>query len=342
MAESKQTTDPGDIAEEKYRGPNEAIAALGEGAVETKFMWLIGLVTGGALAGIFHKQVNKGIIHPIQNAAYDLATKNNIFSWVGASVNWLVGKGKHANDLRKCTSGNEKVYKLAEREFHHEKGGVVHILADELTKLVDWAMRLFRLEKFETDPTVKKFILYGKNWKNPDMAKDVGEANSRLDAVMVGGGASALGGMIFGSFYGGKKGVDNVQRAKGQLARAQEEILLTRAQYERLKDEYIKAKVKLNDLETEKAAQSGTLKVAADDTPKVRDDHYDAAETEGTEKKTKPEKWTPDGGVEQPPVPENPEFPKDPKFPQEPKKPWGEKMREQTAAAETAPAELTR
>jgi flagellar biosynthesis GTPase FlhF len=115
------TTPKSSVTDEPYKGPSATVAALGLGAIESKVMWLVGLITGGAVGAVASKKVNalaerskllaENIkAHPNEHSKFVNGLKraagtsiSKIFEWSEKLVTHLPG---HEKMLRKLGSIN--------------------------------------------------------------------------------------------------------------------------------------------------------------------------------------------------------------------------------------------
>jgi hypothetical protein len=94
MKQLKTPSDT-DIAAQKYRGPSPVVAALGEGALQTKFLAIIGLLGGGLLAyflpkqGKFFTEATERGVGRLQESPYKLV------QGLGSLTKWFISLGDH-------------------------------------------------------------------------------------------------------------------------------------------------------------------------------------------------------------------------------------------------------
>lgn len=78
-----------DIVDEPYKGPGWLVTGAGEGAIAHYGTMLAGLFGGGALSGIFHKQVD-WVEQRFRNFATNNATDTNIVKrWSANTAGWV-------------------------------------------------------------------------------------------------------------------------------------------------------------------------------------------------------------------------------------------------------------
>ena len=83
-----------DIVQQRYKGANPVVAALGEGAVHTKVLALTGLAVGALGAAIFHKQANP-LIKQFNEWVGKLSASENVYvKPVGDAIDWLLAFGR--------------------------------------------------------------------------------------------------------------------------------------------------------------------------------------------------------------------------------------------------------
>ena len=98
MEKAKHTSQE-DITQQHYKGPTSAVAALGEGALQTKFLMLGGFVAGGIAALVAPKQSAKlfGAIRGYVNTA--IASENGFLKLAGTFGKFTLDIGKETADL---------------------------------------------------------------------------------------------------------------------------------------------------------------------------------------------------------------------------------------------------
>lgn len=304
MAKSSQIN--GDVTTEKYKGPNEAVAAAGEGGISHWALGLLGLVVGGVFGAIFHNgnlikslNVNRWV-ELSKGAARDWATSGNFLKrWSAPPLKWLVGVPR--------TTETAIVTNL---ETH--LGSAAGKVKDELSVMMKRAVKAEDGAIHEMSDLVHKIPGFGKI------------SESRRDAAIAAGGTLGLIGFLIAPIAFMFHGAKNASEGRNQFKRMRQEVLDTRAQYDVLSQRYAETRVELDQLKT---SNGRGPRISADDTPKVEQgvqpavpEADKAAEPRVRDQKEPPAQaakqenaWTPDGKVEHAPI-------------KPPNMPWGDKV----------------
>jgi len=85
-----------DITKQPYRGPGAVVASLGEGALQTKFMAIAGLIVGGLAAAAFPTRAQAAMEKITTRMDQFHASPNRFLQPIGALGKWLVSIGEHS------------------------------------------------------------------------------------------------------------------------------------------------------------------------------------------------------------------------------------------------------
>ena len=95
----------------------------------------------------------------------------------------------------------------------------------------------------------------------------------RVDAIIFGGGITALMGFIGSSLLYGGRAFAQAGEGKAQFERARREIIEMREQYDTLRDKYMRTRMELEDIRTTRDVNQGKLNISGDD-PGIRPRNY--------------------------------------------------------------------
>lgn len=242
-----QQTPKNDILDEKYKGPNGVVSALGYGAIETKLAWVFGLGLGAVGGFVFHQPVAK-FVGGIRKSASQWSNSENSLSKTGGNIlAWVFGReeDKVIRSLQRAHAGLEDREIMAKEQItkaiNHRKGGIIHSLSEELFKI----------------PGVGNLLKKG--------------GAEKMDAAIMGGGLSSIAFIAGSSVAGSAHGYVVAEEGKNQFKRAQEEIRELREDIQFVEDKNSELRKEIRD------TNDNTLAVAKDDLPKIEQRPVDIA-----------------------------------------------------------------